>query len=65
MLAPPRDALWQRPLPTLNLTQPRVGCCPVCVDVKRLAWTYHDRTRGDIAVCGRCHFFHVHNTCLF
>ena len=48
-----------------QLTQPRVGCCPVCVDVKRLAWTYHDRTRGDIAVCGRCHFFHVHNTCLF
>jgi hypothetical protein len=53
-----------RPIWTAS-TQHLVGCCPVCVDVKPLAWMYHDRKQGEIAVCGRCHFFHLHNTCLF
>ena len=46
-------------------TQHQIGCCPVCGDVKSLAWRYHDPKQGEVPVCGRCHFFHLHNTCLF
>ena len=46
-------------------TQHQIGCCPVCGDVKSLAWRYHNPKQGEVPVCGRCHFFHLHNTCLF